>query len=144
MYRCQPHDFKTRILGRAFHTLTRNASFRSPTDVESHIQRLETVSQHQLAKRNIRRVDKLFASSCNHKVLLIMFLCLLLLLRFIQVTFLFVAFDCSIKHFFNTIFVWKTRIQKLRRCDITEYVAFNIFQRRVAKPVVFVQSLNFK
>ena len=36
MYRRQPHDFKTYQLGRGFHTLVRNVSFPSPTDVGSH------------------------------------------------------------------------------------------------------------
>ena len=32
----QPHDFKTRLLGRGFHTLIRNVPFPSPTDVGFH------------------------------------------------------------------------------------------------------------
>ena len=36
MYRCQSHGFKTRLLRRGFHTLTRDASFPSPTNVGSH------------------------------------------------------------------------------------------------------------
>ena len=36
MYRRQPHGFKTRLLGRGFHTLIRYVSFPSPTDVGSH------------------------------------------------------------------------------------------------------------
>ena len=35
-YHRQPHSFKTRLLGRGFHTLIRNVSFPSPTDVGSH------------------------------------------------------------------------------------------------------------
>ena len=31
-----PHGFKTRLLGRGFHTLIRNVSFPSPTEVGSH------------------------------------------------------------------------------------------------------------
>ena len=31
-----PHGFKMRLLRRGFHTLIRNASFASPTDVGSH------------------------------------------------------------------------------------------------------------
>ena len=36
MYRCQSHGFITRLLGRGFHTLKKNVSFPSPTDVGSH------------------------------------------------------------------------------------------------------------
>ena len=36
MYRRQFNDFKTRLLGKSFHTLIRNASFPSITNVESH------------------------------------------------------------------------------------------------------------
>ena len=32
----QSQGFKARMLGRGFHTLIRNVSFPSPTDVESH------------------------------------------------------------------------------------------------------------
>ena len=35
-YRRRPHDFKTCLLGRSFHTLIRNVLFSSPTDVRSH------------------------------------------------------------------------------------------------------------
>ena len=35
-YRHQPHGSKTYLLGRCFHTLIRNVSFPSPTDVGSH------------------------------------------------------------------------------------------------------------
>ena len=34
-YRCQPHSFKTRILGKCFHTLINNVSFASLIDVGS-------------------------------------------------------------------------------------------------------------
>ena len=35
-YRRKPYSFKTCLLGRSFHTLLRNVSFPSPTDVGSH------------------------------------------------------------------------------------------------------------
>ena len=35
-YRRQPHDFKTCLQSRGFHTLIRNVLFLSPTDVGSH------------------------------------------------------------------------------------------------------------
>ena len=35
-FRYSPQGFKTRLLGRGFHTLINNASFSSPTDVGSH------------------------------------------------------------------------------------------------------------
>ena len=35
-YHRQPHIFKTRLLGRGFRILIKNASFFSPTDVRSH------------------------------------------------------------------------------------------------------------
>ena len=35
-YHCQPHGFKTHLLGRGFHTLIKNALFPSLTDVRSH------------------------------------------------------------------------------------------------------------
>ena len=33
----QPHGFKTHLLGRGFHTLIKNVSFSSPTNVGSHL-----------------------------------------------------------------------------------------------------------
>ena len=36
LFRTSSQSFKTRQLGRGFHTLVRNASFPSPTNVESH------------------------------------------------------------------------------------------------------------
>ena len=36
IYCRQPHGFKTCLLGRGFHTLIRNVSFPSPTDLGSH------------------------------------------------------------------------------------------------------------
>ena len=36
-YHCQPHGFKTCLLGRSFHAFIKNDSFPTPTEVEYHI-----------------------------------------------------------------------------------------------------------
>ena len=40
LFRLPLNVFKTRLLGRGFHTLTKNASFSSPSDARSHIRYL--------------------------------------------------------------------------------------------------------
>ena len=42
-YHCQPHGFKTRLVGRVFYTFVRNVLFSSPTDVRSHKFESETL-----------------------------------------------------------------------------------------------------
>ena len=62
-YRHHPHGFKTRLLGRGFHTLIRNDSFTSPTDVGSHnghiVRKRQGFRSWSLPKHEVLQYDHL-------------------------------------------------------------------------------------